>query len=832
MIVLGGVRIMSRVLRSTMLLIFLLALLTSFHTAYSCTIAVISGSITPDGRPLLWKNRDINNSNYDTQEVRYYDNGQHGGYLCLVTTGRHDEITSYFGINDAGFAIMNSLSPDLATGSPSKNGIFMKLALQQCGNVDDFQNLLDSTTGFRGHIWANFGVIDGLGNAAMFETDDTDYRRYDADGPGQNGVVIRANNSVWGGGELGSRYDRATLLIDAAVANNELDYRHLIQSIAKNLGETPSMPCGQWATVEPAINRYTTRSSVVVHGVMTGEDPRLSTFWCTLGEPGCGVSIPLWSSSGQPSNLIYNSGEEALFCSAIKEKELYCYSSLTNDSTIDTEALVGTDGQGGIQAYSLPIENDSFDTVEMRLSSWRNSTPDNLQMNQFQNEIIDRSFHYYQQETVPVITAIDPISNVQISPGHEKVTLSWTDSPVENTSVEIWRARWNDESGNSVYPQYQIQPDNVYPTRPTDRAAAQTQNQWEYLDVVSSGTESYNDLISDRGVYLYELFAIDASYNTSGVLIEPISATNYWLGDVSDGVYGQADGLVNVMDMSQLGATFGLDSSAPDFLEQCDIGPTVNWSSFGIPVPDGRVDFEDLMIFSMNMGMTSATKNSQPSTETVALSWHQRDDGQWTLQLPVDCSSLKGLRLKSSQYIFINESEIVGSLIKNQKAPVFVRNIPANGFDLSIAVMDNSIGFFGRGELLQLPMELIPNAVTVEARDLNNNILVVDLTGAQNPENSEYLPDAFSLAGNFPNPFNPQTVIKYSLPVETDVVLEISSLSGRKVATLVSGPQTAGTHSVLWNGCDHQGLPVASGVYFYQVKAGNEQRNGRMCLVR
>ncbi len=821
--------IVSRVYRSLLFFAFALAMFATNQMAEGCTIAVVSGSVTQDGRPLLWKNRDITNSNYDRQEVRYFNDGSHGGYLCLVTTGHNDETTSYFGINDAGFAIMNSLSPDLVTGYPSLNGIFMKLALQECGSINDFQNLLVATAGSRGHIWANFGVIDKFGNAAMFEADDNDYRRYNADAAGQGGVVVRANNSIWGAGELGSRFERATMLFDDAIANDELNFQHLIQYIAKDLGETPAMPCGQWPTVEPAINRYTTRSSVVVHGVLPSEDPRLSTFWCTLGEPSCGISTPMWSSSGIPSELFFNSGEQTILCAATKEKELYCYSSLATDSTIDTEALVGSNGFSGIQAYSLPIENDAFEAVASRLEYWRSSNPSNLEINQFQNEISSRSYHYYQLETAPTTPSLTSVSDVSINPGHEKVTITWTDPPADNNPIEIWRSRWNDQTGASVYPDYQNHAMGMYPSRPENRNGAQTDNQWELLGVIDPGIESFTDDITDRGVYCYELFSIDAGFNSSAILPESLSATNYWLGDVSDGIYGQADGVVDVTDMSPLGSSFGRFNTEPGFLDQCDVGPTISGSPYAIPEPDGQINFEDLMIFSMNMGMTSPAKIDFPAAETVALAWQQLESGQWALQLSIACPSLKGLRLSSSQQIILNESELSGNLISLQNAPVFIRNISTHGIDINLAVMRNSIGFQGAGELVRFPAELQPDKVTIQARDVNNQSLVVRLNGSGS---ADVTSDILTLHGNFPNPFNPQTIIQYNLPVSTDVVLEICSLSGRKVATLVSEKQLAGQQNIMWDGCNQAGIPVASGVYFYTIRAAEEHRSGRMCLIR
>ncbi len=75
-------------------------------------------------------------------------------------------------------------------------------------------------------------------------------------------------------------------------------------------------------------------------------------------------------------------------------------------------------------------------------------------------------------------------------------------------------------------------------------------------------------------------------------------------------------------------------------------------------------------------------------------------------------------------------------------------------------------------------------------------------------------PSAFILDQNFPNPFNPSTTIKFSLPSSADVSLSIMNLLGEKVATLVAGRLDQGMHSIRW---DASGFP--SGVYFYQLQA-------------
>jgi len=90
----------------------------------------------------------------------------------------------------------------------------------------------------------------------------------------------------------------------------------------------------------------------------------------------------------------------------------------------------------------------------------------------------------------------------------------------------------------------------------------------------------------------------------------------------------------------------------------------------------------------------------------------------------------------------------------------------------------------------------------------------------------------FGLDDNHPNPFNPQTVISYSLPSEQQVSLIIYDVRGRPVATLVDGVVSAGTHTTIWNGSDHTGHTVSSGVYFYRLTTNNNSSTRKMLLMK
>ena len=93
------------------------------------------------------------------------------------------------------------------------------------------------------------------------------------------------------------------------------------------------------------------------------------------------------------------------------------------------------------------------------------------------------------------------------------------------------------------------------------------------------------------------------------------------------------------------------------------------------------------------------------------------------------------------------------------------------------------------------------------------------------------LPAGFVLGANYPNPFNPATVIPYQLAAPAHVRLEIFNTLGQRVATLVDGEQAAGSYTATWTATDGAGQAVAAGVYLYRLTAGGAAATGRMVLV-
>jgi hypothetical protein len=91
---------------------------------------------------------------------------------------------------------------------------------------------------------------------------------------------------------------------------------------------------------------------------------------------------------------------------------------------------------------------------------------------------------------------------------------------------------------------------------------------------------------------------------------------------------------------------------------------------------------------------------------------------------------------------------------------------------------------------------------------------------------------SYRLEQNYPNPFNPSTSIQYYIPSSSEVKIEVYNLLGSKITSLFEGKQSAGNHTVTWNGTDRYGNPVASGIYFYKLSTPNFSETKKMMLMK
>ena len=94
------------------------------------------------------------------------------------------------------------------------------------------------------------------------------------------------------------------------------------------------------------------------------------------------------------------------------------------------------------------------------------------------------------------------------------------------------------------------------------------------------------------------------------------------------------------------------------------------------------------------------------------------------------------------------------------------------------------------------------------------------------------LPKEFALGQNYPNPFNPTTRFNVELPAAVDVQVAIYDILGRQITTLLSGQQSAGYHSIEWDGRDGRGFSVPTGIYFVRMVAAEFSATRKIMLMK
>jgi len=145
----------------------------------------------------------------------------------------------------------------------------------------------------------------------------------------------------------------------------------------------------------------------------------------------------------------------------------------------------------------------------------------------------------------------------------------------------------------------------------------------------------------------------------------------------------------------------------------------------------------------------------------------------------------------------------------------------------------------GEGKFLSLPVTVSPNSIDKIKLGIDE-IVLADQNAVEIPVDygKTSVPKTFELSQNYPNPFNPTTTIKYSLSSVGDgaetlpTTLRIYNVLGEVVRTLVDEPRSPGIYYQVWDGKDDQGKEVASGIYFYRLKAGKFSETKKMVLLK
>ena len=399
-----------------------------FAPAHACTIAIISGDHTPDGRPIIWKHRDTGTLD---NKVVIYDEGTYRA-AGLINSNDDGPERVWIGHNEAGFAIMNSASYNLweeweedSITIPHQTGYIMRDALTECATVEDFEQFLLN----RPQPWGvetNFAVMDAQGNAAYFETDNFEYTRIDVDDKrvAPHGYIVRSNYSFTGEPNEGAgyiRFETAEQLFYRASGTNNLSIPYLVENMALsvhnsysgqdarnaiNLRESES----KFMYFQDCINRYSSSSSVFIQGVRPDEAPELTTMWAMVGFPLASVAVPVWITQEEslPSIITAPGTEHAPICDWALELKYSRMVPSTRGSTqyyIDAVQVFNADNTG-ITQQLMSVNTEVYEATRRLMEQWHPNEPDQQQVNdhyQWLDETISRAY----EEKFGISTTID-----------------------------------------------------------------------------------------------------------------------------------------------------------------------------------------------------------------------------------------------------------------------------------------------------------------------------------------------------------------------------------------------------------------------------------------
>ena len=342
-----------------------LLLVAMVTVAEACTSAIVSGRLTANGRPLLWKNRDTGDQNNRVERIKAHDGLYE--FVALFDARDTKDSAAWLGFNERGFAIMNTASYNLNDDNVperdmDREGVVMRYALERCTTVDDFERVLEQLPKPLG-VEANFGVIDAQGNGAYFETGNFKWVKYDLAAE-PTGILTRTNYSVSGREGQGNgyiRHDNERELLRPYILERNITPATFTEVISRTfyhsrLGQNFNESGQEWIVDQDFIPRRISTASVVIEGVLPGEDPSLTTMWIALGYPPCAeVFAALTGENGVPDVLRGTTkNRHSVQCDLVNEREAEVFSIKRGNGQhyINLSKLYNKEGTGYVQVLT------------------------------------------------------------------------------------------------------------------------------------------------------------------------------------------------------------------------------------------------------------------------------------------------------------------------------------------------------------------------------------------------------------------------------------------------------------------------------------------------
>ena len=345
---------------------------------------------------------------------------------------------------------------------------------------------------------------------------------------------------------------------------------------------------------------------------------------------------------------------------------------------------------------------------------------------------------------------------------------------------------------------------------------------------VDAGVPSFVDETALNSVrYTYQVRSFDLDNETVSDAEQTAMAVRNLVLDSEGrailGLFG-ADNRVGFDDFFILADLFGLTAEDAGFDPAFDLAPSA------------MIDFDDFFVFADNFGRSTAAagkrvpmlaglnadarmyldaRTAMPGVgEDFVLDVRVADFVAvkgYGLQVQYDASQLEFIQALTDQPL--GGSELAAPQVLSDEAGVLA--LVAHGDVVSEGEVGLSLVFRARTEIEDTVIEITDSQTYDSEFGFNRLALPA-------PVLLQTRPEAFALANNYPNPFNPATTIKYALPQAADVELTVYNVVGQSVRTLVAEHQSAGRYVVEWDATNDNGRSLSSGMYFYRLEAGGE----------
>ncbi len=399
-----------------------------------------------------------------------------------------------------------------------------------------------------------------------------------------------------------------------------------------------------------------------------------------------------------------------------------------------------------------------------------------------------------------------------------RIALTWTLSPSDQVLQDVIAGAVGPLGVEPVVGVYGY---NIY-----RRAAGE--DEFAMIAQVDAGITSFVDETALNGVrYTYQVRPYDLDNETGSDIEHTAMAVRNIAVDSEGrtifGLFG-ADNRIGFDDFFIFADNFGLTAEDTGFDPAFDLSP------------NATIDFEDFFVFADNFGRSTAAAGKRvPMLAGMNADARMYLDARtalpsvgedFVLDLRVaDFAAIKGYGLQvqyeADKLEFVQvltDEPLGGSALATPQVladEAGVLTVVAHGDVVSEGEVALSLVFRPTTEIENTLIEITDNQTYDSEFGFNRLALPV-------PVQLQTRPEAFALANNYPNPFNPATTIKYALPQAADVELTVYNVVGQVVRTLVAEHQSAGRYVVEWDATNDNGHSLSSGMYFYRLEAGGE----------